>query len=310
MCGVRRYGLAGRAPSGRLRGGREREREGSGMLRISDARVDGFVAEDVPYVDLTCAVLGIGEEPGEMEYYTREDCVLAGAQVARRVAERLGCEVASCARDGERIAAGETFMVVRGRALDLHAAWKVCLNLFDHLSAVATKTRAMVDAAHEANPRCEVLTTRKSMPGAKDLLTSAVMAGGAFPHRLGLSETVLVFDHHLTFFGGFEAFVGQLPAIKGRCIEKKLFVEADAERARVLARAGVDGIQFDKVPVDELAALVKELREIDPRLTLIAAGGINLQNAGAYAACGVDGLATTAPFAAKPLDMSVRMRRA
>ena len=45
------------------------------MLRISDARVDGFVAEDVPYVDLTCAVLGIGEELGEMEYYTREDCV-------------------------------------------------------------------------------------------------------------------------------------------------------------------------------------------------------------------------------------------
>ena len=50
------------------------------MLRMSDARIDGFIAEDVPYVDLTCAVLGIGEEPGEMEYYTREDCVLAGAR--------------------------------------------------------------------------------------------------------------------------------------------------------------------------------------------------------------------------------------
>ena len=278
------------------------------MLRFSDARIDGLVAEDVPYVDLTCAVLGIGEEPGEMEYFTREDCVLAGAEAARRVMGRLGCEVVSCASDGSRVRAGETFMTVRGRALDLHAAWKVCLNLFDHLSAVATKTRAMVDAAHAENPRCEVLTTRKSMPGAKDLLTSAVMAGGAFPHRLGLSETVLVFDHHLAFAGGFEAFVEQLPAIKARCVEKKLFVEADAERARVLARAGVDGIQFDKVPPEELAPLVRELREIDPRLALIAAGGINPQNAGAYAACGVDGLATTAPFSAKPLDMSVRMR--
>ncbi|HIY82845.1 MAG TPA: ModD protein [Candidatus Rubneribacter avistercoris] len=278
------------------------------MLRFSDARIDGLVAEDVPYVDLTCAVLGIGEEPGEMEYFTREDCVLAGAEPARRVMGRLGCEVVSCASDGSRVRAGETFMTVRGRALDLHAAWKVCLNLFDHLSAVATKTRAMVDAAHAENPRCEVLTTRKSMPGAKDLLTSAVMAGGAFPHRLGLSETVLVFDHHLAFAGGFEAFVEQLPAIKARCVEKKLFVEADAERARVLARAGVDGIQFDKVPPEELAPLVRELREIDPRLALIAAGGINPQNAGAYAACGVDGLATTAPFSAKPLDMSVRMR--
>ena len=92
------------------------------MLRFSDARIDGLVAEDVPYVDLTCAVLGIGEEPGEMEYFTREDCVLAGAEAARRVMGRLGCEVVSCASDGSRVRAGETFMTVRGRALDLHAA--------------------------------------------------------------------------------------------------------------------------------------------------------------------------------------------
>ena len=272
------------------------------MLRISDTRIDGFIAEDVPYVDLTCAVLGIGDEPGEMEYFTREDCVLAGANVVARIMGKLGCDVVEARRDGERATAGEAFFRVRGTAGDLHAAWKVCLNVFDHMSAVA-------DAAHAENPRCEVLTTRKSMPGAKDLLTEAVMAGGAFPHRLGLSETVLVFDHHLTFFGGFEAFVEQLPDIKGRCVEKKLVVEADAERARVLARAGVDGIQVDKVPVDELEPLVRELRAIDPHVTLIAAGGVNPQNAGAYAATGVDGLATTAPFSAKPLDMSVRMRR-
>ena len=278
------------------------------MLRIPDARIDGFIAEDVPYVDLTCAVLGIGDEPGEMEYFTREECVLAGAAVASRIMGKLGCRVVDSRCDGERVRAGESFFRAQGGAVDLHAAWKVCLNVFDHLSAVATKTRAMVDAAHAENSHCEVLTTRKSMPGAKDLLTQAVMAGGAFPHRLGLSETVLVFDHHLTFFGGFDAFVEQLPAIKARCIEKKLFVEADAEHARALARAGVDGIQLDKVPVDQLERLVRELRGIDPRVTLVAAGGIDPGNAAAYAATGVDGLATTAPFSAKPLDMSVRMR--
>lgn len=278
------------------------------MLRMPDARIDGFIAEDVPYVDLTCAVLGIGDESGEMDYFTREDCVLAGVGVVTRIMAKLGCQVVSAAADGDRVAAGETFMTVRGRSADLHAAWKVCLNVFDHLSAVATKTRVMVDAAHAENPRCEVLTTRKSMPGAKDLLTEAVMAGGAFPHRLGLSETVLVFEHHLTFFGGFDAFVEQLPTIKARCIEKKLFVEANAEQARMLARAGVDGLQLDKIPTDELALLVQELRRIDPRCTLVAAGGVNPRNAGAYAATGVDGLATTAPFSAKPLDMSVRMR--
>ena len=84
----------------------------------------------------------------------------------------------------------------------------------------------------------------------------------------------------------------------------------DYSTAKLQDEAGVDGIQLDKLPVDDLAAIVPELRAIDPHLTLIAAGGINLQNAAAYAATGVDGLATTAPFTAKPIDMSVRMKRA
>lgn len=278
------------------------------MVVFPEARIDYFISEDVPYLDLTSEVLGVADQAGEMEYYTREECVLAGTDVVRRIVRNLGCEVVAVRFDGDRIAAGESFMTLRGPASALHQVWKVGLNTFDHLSAVATKTRQMVDAAHEANPRCEILTTRKSMPGAKDLLTAAVRAGGAWPHRLGLSETVLVFDHHIAFLGGFDAFVGRLPEIKRRCVEKKLFVEAGEEQARILARAGVDGIQFDKVPVERLASLVEELRAIDPHLTLIAAGGINPGNAAAYAATGVDGLATTAPFSAKPLDMSVRMR--
>lgn len=278
------------------------------MIVFPEARIDYFISEDVPYLDLTSEVLGVADQAGEMEYYTREECVLAGTDVVRRIARNLGCEVVAVRFDGDRIAAGESFMTLRGPASALHQVWKVGLNTFDHLSAVATKTRQMVDAAHEANPRCEILTTRKSMPGAKDLLTAAVRAGGAWPHRLGLSETVLVFDHHIAFMGGFDAFVERLPEIKRRCVEKKLFVEAGEEQARILARAGVDGIQFDKVPVERLASLVEELRAIDPHLTLIAAGGINPGNAAAYAATGVDGLATTAPFSAKPLDMSVRMR--
>lgn len=276
-------------------------------VRFSRARIDELIAEDVPYIDLTSTVLGVGDAPGRLEYFTREDCVVAGTDAVAAEAAALGLAVSLVRAPGERAGAGETLMTATGPASGLHLLWKAGLNVLDHLSAVATKTRAMVDAVHAANPACEVLTTRKSLPGAKDLLTAAVMAGGAFPHRLGLSETVLVFDHHLAFTGGFDAFVEQLPAIRRRCIEKKLFVEADADQARVLARAGVDGIQLDKVPVDELAALVAELRGIDERLTLVAAGGINPANAGAYAATGVDGLATTAPFSAAPLDMSARM---
>ncbi len=187
---------------------------------------------------------------GEIEYFTREGCVLAGVEEAARVLGKTGARVIWSRRSGERLVAGEPFLRAEGTAAALHMAWKVSLNLCDHLSGVATKTRAIVDAAHSANSACEVLTTRKSMPGVKDLLTKAVTCGGAFPHRLGASETVLVFDHHITFMGGFEAFLEALPALRGRCVEKKLFVEAGPDEARRLAEAGVDGIQLDKMPVD------------------------------------------------------------
>ena len=118
------------------------------------------MTEDVPYIDLTCEILGIDDQSGQMEYFTREDCVLAGTEVALRIMAKLGCEVVQSVPSGQCVEAGGTFMTVRGRAADLHAAWKVCLNVFDHCSAVATKTRAMVDAAHAQNPHCEVLTTR------------------------------------------------------------------------------------------------------------------------------------------------------
>ncbi len=271
-------------------------------------RIEQLIAEDIPYIDLTTEILGVGNERGEIEYFTREDCVLCGTEEVIRMMRTLGIEPTFSLPSGSRIVAGETFLRGTGRAADLFKIWKVGLNTFDHTSAVATKTALMVEAAHAVNPHCEILTTRKSMPGAKDLLTKAVTTGGAYPHRLGLSETVLVFDHHMMFMGGFDKFVEALPNFRSKCIEKKLYVEANVKQARILAKAGVDGLQLDKVAPEDLKGLVVELREIDPHLTIIATGGVNPSNVAAYAATGVDGCATTAPYTARPIDMSARMR--
>ena len=196
---------------------------------------------------------------------------------------------------------------VEGPAAGLHMGWKICLNIFEYYCALATKARQMVDAVHAVNPLCEVLSTRKLMPGTKPFDVKALTVGGAFPHRLGLSETVLVFEHHLTFYGGLEKFIADLPQLKAKVCEKKLFVESSIEDATRLVEAGVDGVQLDKVAPEQVAQLVPQLKAINPHVTLIAAGGVNLGNAAEYAATGVDGLATTCLHFAKPLDMSVRM---
>lgn len=275
---------------------------------IPDSYIDELIASDIPSgIDLTTQVLGIGAAPGRMEYYTRNEALLCGTELATRIFARFGCGVTRMQPSGTLLQPGDVFMEVQGPAAGLHMGWKICLNIFEYYCALATKTRQMVQAVHAVNPLCEVLTTRKLMPGTKPLDVLALTTGGAFPHRLGLSETVLVFDHHLTFFGGMDAFIAELPQIKAKVCEKKLFVEADARDAARLVEAGVDGVQMDKIPAAELAQLVPQLKAINPRVTLIAAGGVNLSNAAEYAATGVDGLATTCLHFAKPLDMSVRM---
>ncbi|MGN0072583.1 MAG: ModD protein [Coriobacteriales bacterium] len=277
-------------------------------MYIPDSYIDELIASDIPSgIDLTSHVLGIGAQPGRIEYYTRNAAVLCGTEEARRIYQRFGCEVVAALPSGSVLEPGDAFMTVEGPAEGLHMGWKICLNIFEYYSALATKARQMVDAVHTVNPRCEVLTTRKLMPGTKPLDVKALTVGGAFPHRLGLSETVLVFEHHLTFYGGLDTFIEDLPQIKAKVCEKKLFVEAGAQDALRLVEAGVDGVQLDKVPAAQLAELLPLLKAANPRVTVIAAGGVNLSNAAEYAATGVDGLATTCLHFAKPLDMSVRM---
>lgn len=278
------------------------------MVIVPDSCLWGYIQEDVPSIDLTTEVLGIAAMPGAMEYYTREACMVCCTEEMARIMAMLGVVVDAYAPTGTRLQAGETFLRAHGSAQQLHAAWKVCLNLADHYSAVATNADAFVRAVHAINAHCEVLTTRKSLPGTKPLMTKAIMAGGAFPHRMGLSESVLVFENHTTFMGGIDGFIAALPDIRSRCSEKKIFVEAGAEESLQLAEAGVDGLQFDKIEPAALMQLVARIRTIDPHITLVAAGGINKGNAATYATTGVDGLVTTALFTAKPLDMSVRMK--
>ncbi len=277
-------------------------------MYISDAYLDELIASDIPCgIDLTTHVLDIGDAPGRMEYYTRDAALLCGTEEAARIFSRFGCTVVEALPSGSLLAPGDVFMKLEGPACGLHMGWKICLNIFEYYCALATKAKQMVDIVHAENPLCEVLSTRKLMPGTKPFDIKALTLGGAFPHRLGLSETVLVFDHHLTFYGGMEKFIADLPQIKARVCEKKLFVEAGVEDATRLVKAGADGIQLDKAAPARVAELVEKLKGINPRVTVIAAGGVNLSNAAEYAATGVDGLATTCLHFAKPLDMSVRM---
>ncbi|MCI5168341.1 MAG: hypothetical protein D3903_20175 [Candidatus Electrothrix sp. GM3_4] len=134
----------------------------------------------------------------------------------------------------------------------------------------------------------------------------AILAGGAYPHRLGLSETILIFENHLNLIGGREALPGLLADMKVAACEQKITVECDnLEQAVQAAEAGTDSVQFDKVSSGKLKTWCPELKARFPNLIILSAGGVGPNNVQDYARTGVDGIVLSSVFHAKPADLSV-----
>jgi molybdenum transport protein len=277
-------------------------------LSLTDEQLIQLVREDVPYFDLTTLALGIGDLPGCITFSTRHDTVACGTEEAARLLELCGAKVETIVGSGSALLSGVVMLEAVGSAAALHTAWKVAVNLLEYLSGIATATRAMVEAARRGNPAIQIATTRKVFPGTKSLAVKAVLAGGGIPHRLGLSETILLFPQHCAFVGGLQGCIDRLADIHHHSPEKKIAVEVErTEEAVQVARVGVDVLQIDKMPLDTLRETVAAVRAIDGQVCIAAAGGITLSNAADYAATGIDLIVTSALYAAKPADIAARM---
>ena len=278
------------------------------MHYISDSDIERFIEEDVPYGDLTTHLLGIGPMRGKIIYRAREETTLCCTEEAARLLEKLGAITRRMLPSGTFVPAGTEFLEAEGTAEVLHAGWKAALNLLEYASGVASRTARIVKGARAVNPHVTVLTTRKFFPGTKRIVIKAIAAGGALPHRLGLSETILIFRQHTAFMGGLETFLKTIPDLRARAKETKIIVEAEsAAEAVQITRHGVDVVQVDKVQPNVLAALVKEVRTLNPAVKVSAAGGINETNVTDYAATGVDIIVLSSAYFGKPADIGVSM---
>ena len=94
-------------------------------MYIPDSYLDELIASDIPSgIDLTTHVLGIGAQPGRMEYYTRDAALLCGTEEAARIFGRFGCTVVEALPSGSMLAPGDVFMTVEGPAAGLHMGWR------------------------------------------------------------------------------------------------------------------------------------------------------------------------------------------
>jgi molybdenum transport protein len=275
--------------------------------RLADAELLRLLAEDVPYGDLTTDSLGIGERPGRALFCARAGMRVCAVEEAARMFELAGADSEIHQASGSRANEGEMLLRATGSAGALHRAWKVAQTLVEYASGVAGAAAEIFDALSAAGLQTPVACTRKNFPGTKAIAVKAVHAGGLIMHRLGLSETLLVFPEHLAFVAPADR-AALLAELKRRCPEKKLVVEAvSLDDALVLAGAVVDVLQLEKFTPQEVAACRKSLdaRGLHPQLA--AAGGVTAVNAVAYVRAGADLLVTSAPYFAKPADVKVTL---
>jgi molybdenum transport protein len=277
--------------------------------KIAREKLERLLFDDAPHGDLTTDLLGIDGQLGLMSFSARSAMVLALIEDAAAILEMAGAQVELFRLDGEALAAGDEILLARGPASALLRGWKVAQTLIEIWSGVASATREIVDAARAVSPDIAVACTRKNTPGVKEFSAAAVRAGGAGMHRLGLSETILVFPEHRVFLAD-EPLKRMAARLRRDAPEKKLVTEArDVDEAIAAALAGFDVVQAEKFSPEEIARLKDHLASFVQRPVIAAAGGINRTNAADYARAGADILVTSAPYAAAPRDVSVRVSR-
>ncbi|MCX5590465.1 ModD protein [Alcaligenes endophyticus] len=272
--------------------------------------IDSWINEDAPLLDLTSQVMGLHHQASQMTFIARGNYIVAGSEEVMRVITNCQGQVTDYLPSGTSCHAGQAILHCTGPAHALLRAWKVSQNIFEFACGIATQTHALVTTVKHHNSKAAVLTTRKHAPGLRKLALKATLAGGAMPHRLGLSETVLIFPQHRALLGDWQNIQAALQARQGELAEKTVVIEVETlEQAKQAIQAGADALQFDKVPAAQLTEWVSQLRPLHPHLRFLAAGGIRLDNAVAYACSGVDALVTSSLYYAPPADIGVRIEK-
>jgi len=212
---------------------------------------------------------------------TREPVVLAGLSLAKLFFRALdpACHVTPMFNDGVHVPAGTQLMHIRGKARALLAAERSALNTVQHLTGIATLTRAYADAI--AGTGATLLDTRKTLPGMRHLAKYAVRMGGGTNHRMGLWDAAMVKDNHIAAAGG----VKQAVAACKMAGLGNITVEVDRLDQIVPAlSAGADRLLLDNMAPSMLREAVAL---VAGRVPTEASGGVSLETIRAIAETGV-----------------------
>ncbi|HSG35644.1 MAG TPA: carboxylating nicotinate-nucleotide diphosphorylase [Sphingomonadaceae bacterium] len=212
---------------------------------------------------------------------SRDAIVAAGLPIAAAFFRALdpAMEIEILAGEGEEVPAGTDLMRLSGNARAMLTAERSALNTVQHLSGIATMTRAYVDAM---GGKATLLDTRKTIPGLRRLEKYATRMGGAQNHRMGLWDAAMIKDNHILVAGS----VGEAVRRAREAGIKDIICEVDRlDQVEPALAAGASHLLLDNMSPELLREAVAL---VAGRVPTEASGGVTLATIGAIAASGVD----------------------
>jgi nicotinate-nucleotide pyrophosphorylase (carboxylating) len=226
--------------------------------------------------------------------------VWAGASLTpalNQLATELGATGAlakSRLKDGDRFKPGDVLSEWNGPARLVLALERPFLNLASYASGIATQADRLVSIVRKACPRQtpRVTSTRKTLPGYRDVGNLAIQAGGGFSHRVSLSGGVLIKENHVAAAGGIARAIEGARAVAPHGLKIEIEVRSLKELAQAL-QAKADVVMLDNFTPDQVRAAVNQASQNQAAQTrfkpmIEVSGGLSESNIAQYAQPGVD----------------------
>jgi nicotinate-nucleotide pyrophosphorylase (carboxylating) len=272
----------------------------------TDALIETALKEDMPQGDITSENIIPADSESEAIILAKEEGVLAGIDVARRVFSKIDPSVVfkKNLNDGQKFREGQTLATIQGCSVSILKGERIALNFLQRMSGIATTTQKFVLMLQGTETK--ILDTRKTTPGLRSLEKYAVRMGGGVNHRFNLSEMVLIKDNHLRIVGSISQAVKRAK----ESIKPGVRVEVEAtsiEEVQEAVQSGADMIMLDNMPKEAMKEVVKRVKR---KVPLEVSGKVSLRRVKEIASLGVDFISVgSLTHSYKSVDISIEFLR-
>ncbi len=273
------------------------------MRLNADDLILSALKEDITSEDITTNSVMSHFQMGEVELICKEDGVIAGLEVFKRVFELLDekTEVSFTCKDGDTVKKGQKLGVICGDIRVLLSGERTALNFLQRMSGIATYTRNIADLLKGS--KTKLLDTRKTTPNMRIFEKYAVKVGGGFNHRYNLSDGILLKDNHIGAAGGVKEAIRM--AKEYAPFVRKIEIEVEnLDMLRDALEAGADIIMLDNMSVEEMKEAV---RLTAGRAETECSGNVTRENVAKLVDIGLDYISSGALTHSSPiLDLSLK----